>query len=48
MSETHQSETRIAALTHFINGGRVEIVSNRFSYSLNLATGAEFTMPVAK
>jgi malonate-semialdehyde dehydrogenase (acetylating) / methylmalonate-semialdehyde dehydrogenase len=39
MSETHQSETRAAALTHFIGGRRVEGVSERFSDVFNPATG---------
>jgi malonate-semialdehyde dehydrogenase (acetylating)/methylmalonate-semialdehyde dehydrogenase len=40
MSETHQSETRAAALMHFIGGVRVEGASERFSDVFNPATGA--------
>ncbi|SOE83144.1 methylmalonate-semialdehyde dehydrogenase [acylating] [Caballeronia arationis] len=40
MSETHNSETRAAALTHFIGGQRVEGTSDRFGDVFNPATGA--------
>jgi malonate-semialdehyde dehydrogenase (acetylating)/methylmalonate-semialdehyde dehydrogenase len=40
MSETHNSETRAAALTHFIGGQRVEGKSDRFGDVFNPATGA--------
>ncbi|WP_035933857.1 aldehyde dehydrogenase family protein, partial [Caballeronia glathei] len=40
MSETHQSETRVAALSHFIGGRRVDGTSDRFGDVFNPATGA--------
>jgi malonate-semialdehyde dehydrogenase (acetylating)/methylmalonate-semialdehyde dehydrogenase len=40
MGETHRSEARVAALTHFIGGKRVEGASERFGDVFNPATGA--------
>ncbi|WP_125474240.1 aldehyde dehydrogenase family protein, partial [Caballeronia humi] len=40
MSESHRSETGVAALSHFIGGRRVEGTSDRFGDVFNPATGA--------
>jgi malonate-semialdehyde dehydrogenase (acetylating)/methylmalonate-semialdehyde dehydrogenase len=48
MGETHQSEARVAALTHYIDGKRVEGTSERFGDVFNPATGAVSTrVPLA-
>ncbi|SAK92135.1 CoA-acylating methylmalonate-semialdehyde dehydrogenase [Caballeronia ptereochthonis] len=48
MGETHRSEARVAALTHYIGGKRVEGRSERFGDVFNPATGAVSTrVPLA-